>query len=270
MTNHTTDNSTGASRHSMTELLAMLDQPTDVGTAGARVESQRRFAAMTLGSIKDPAVVPPLLARLRAETPGCGVHETLTWATVQHIDTALPEVLAMLTDADPHARRTGAHILSKVGDPEHLDALTPLVADADTDVALKAYRAVAHSGGERAEKAVGTLAAQLGSGDALQKDALTAALHHFGEQAVPALMKALSDTDAEVREHAADALGHIGAEAAAAVEPLAALAGDPVAAVRLSAVSALGQLGEPAHHALGGLTEADDPVVAKVAKRFVG
>ena len=259
MTNHTTE-----------ELLAMLDQPTDVGTSGARVESERRYAAMTLGAMKDPAVVPPLLARLRAETPGCGVHETLTWATVQHIDTALPEVLAMLTDADPHLRRTGAHILSKVGDPAHLDALTPLVADQDTDVALKAYRAVAHSGGEQVDKALGALAGRLGDGDALQKDALTAAFHRFGEQAVPALVTALSDTDAAVREHAADALGHLGEDAVAAVEPLVALAGDPVAEVRLSAVSALGQLGEAARDALRGLTESDDPVVAEVARRFVG
>ena len=218
MTNHTTE-----------ELLAILDQPTDVGTNGNRIESERRYAAMTLGTVKDPAVVPPLLERLKAETPGCGVHETLTWATVQHIDTALPDVLAMLTDADPQLRRTGAHILSKVGDPEHLDQLTPLVADADFDVALKAYRAVA----------------------------------------VPALVKALADTDAEVREHAADALGHLGEEAAPAVDALADLAADPEASVRLSAVAALGQLGETAQPALQRLTGSSDPTVAAVARRFV-
>lgn len=259
MTNHTTE-----------ELLAMLDQPTDVGTTGARIESERRYAAMTLGALKDPAVVPSLLARLKAETPGCGVHETLTWATVQHIDTALPEVLAMLTDADPHLRRTGAHILSKVGDPAHLEALAPLVADDDTDVALKAYRAVAHSGAENPAAAVDALVGRLGSGDALQRDALTAALHHLGEQSVPTLITALGDTDAEVREHAADTLGHLGEDAVAAAGALAGLATDEVAAVRLSAVSALGQLGESAHEALRGLVESDDPVVASVAKRFVG
>lgn len=258
MTNHTTE-----------ELLAILDQPTSQGTTRMRTESERRHAAMQLGMSKDPAVVPGLLQRLRAEVPGCGVHEDLTWATVQHIDTALPEVLAMLTDADPHLRRTGAHILSKVGDPEHLEHLTPLVADDDVDVALKAYRAVAHSGGEQVEKAVGALAGRLGDGDALQRDALTAAFHRFGEAAVPALVAALADTDAEVREHAADALGHLGGDAAAAADALAALVSDEVAAVRLSAVSALGQLGEAAAAPLGALVDADDPVVASVAKRFL-
>lgn len=259
MTNHTID-----------QLLAILDAPTQAGTSGMRTETERRQAAMNLGMLKDPAVVPGLLQRLRAETPGCGVHETLTWATVQHIDTALPEVLAMLTDADPHLRRTGAHILSKVGDPAHLDALTPLVADEDVDVALKAYRAVAHSGAEQADKALDALAGRLGDGDALQRDALTAAFHRFGEAAVPALTAALTDTDAEVREHAADALGHLGEDAAPAVPALAELAADPVEAVRLSAVSALGQLGEAAGEALTGLTGSADPVVAAVAKRFVG
>ncbi|NLV55619.1 MAG: HEAT repeat domain-containing protein, partial [Acidimicrobiales bacterium] len=224
MTNHTID-----------QLLAILDAPTQAGTSGMRTETERRQAAMNLGMLKDPAVVPGLLQRLRAETPGCGVHETLTWATVQHIDTALPEVLAMLTDADPHLRRTGAHILSKVGDPAHLDALTPLVADEDVDVALKAYRAVAHSGAEQADKALDALAGRLGDGDALQRDALTAAFHRFGEAAVPALTAALTDTDAEVREHAADALGHLGEEAATASEALATLATDEVDAVRLAA-----------------------------------
>lgn len=257
--NHTTD-----------ELLALLDQPTDVGTAGLRVESQRRQAAMTLGMSDDPAVVPAILTRLRAEVPGCGVHETLTWATVQHIDTALPEVLAMLTDADPHLRRTGAHILSKVGDPRHLEHLTPLVADTDADVALKAYRAVAHSGAEQVGKAVGALAGRLGDGDQLQRDALTAALHRFGAQAVPALVAALGDPGPEVREHAADALGHLGEEAADAAVALADLAADPVEAVRLSAVAALGQLGDAARPALERLTGADDPVVAAVARRFLG
>ncbi len=47
MTNHTTE-----------QLLAILDQPTGTGTTGMRIETERRQAAMQLGTIKDPAVVP--------------------------------------------------------------------------------------------------------------------------------------------------------------------------------------------------------------------
>ena len=233
--------------------------------------TNRRHAALALGREQDPSgtTASALVERLATEADSC-VREDLTWATVQHIDTALPEVLAMLTDADPHLRRTGAHILSKVGDPAHLDALTPLVADEDVDVALKAYRAVAHSGAEQADKALDALAGRLGDGDALQRDALTAAFHRFGEAAVPALTAALTDTDAEVRQHAADALGHLGEEAATASEALATLATDEVDAVRLAAVSALGQLGEAAGPALERLAASGDPVVAAVARRFLG
>lgn len=258
MNNHTTD-----------ELLAMLDQPTDVGTNGQRIENERRLAAMALGTRHEPDVVPALLERLRSETPGCGLHETLTWSTVQHIDTALPGVLGMLTDADPHLRRTGAHILSKVGAPEHLEHLIPLVGDADADVAMKAYRAVANSAADRPEVALDALAGRLGDGDQLQRDALTTAFHRFGERAVDALVGALADPDPGVREHAADALGHLGEDAAAAAEALAALAGDEVGSVRLSAVAALGQLGEPATGALSTLADGADPVVAGVARRFL-
>ncbi|NLV56757.1 MAG: hypothetical protein GXY13_14240, partial [Acidimicrobiales bacterium] len=77
-------------------------------------------------------------------------------------------------------------------------------------------------------------------------------------------------TDAEVREHAADALGHLGEEAATASEALATLATDEVDAVRLAAVSALGQLGEAAGPALERLAASGDPIVAAVARRFLG
>lgn len=88
--------------------------------------------------------------------------------------------------------------------------------------------------------------------------------------AVPALVKALADTDADVREHAADALGHLGEDAAPAADALADLAADEVAAVRLSAVAALGQLGEAAVPGLQRLAGSDDATVAAVAKRFLG
>lgn len=227
--------------------------------------TERRQAALALGTIKDPVVAPALVKSLRAETPGCGVHEDLTWATVQHIDEALPEVLSMLTDENPHIRRTGAHVLSKVGDPQHLEHLAPLVADEDADVAIKAYRAVANT---KRDEAVTTLAGRLGDGDALQRDALTAAFHRFGEKAVPVLVEALASDRAEVREHAADVLGHLGEDAVGAAEALEALTRDGEASVRLAAVSALGSLGEASTDALARASSSEDATVASVAKRF--
>ena len=242
------------------ELIALLDHAN--GT-------RRRQAALALGGLRDPAVAPALVAHLRAETPGCGVHEDLTWATVQHIDEALPGVLAMLTDEDPHIRRTGAHVLSKVGNPDHADHLAPLVADPDADVAIKAYRALATTGQRHAHKALAVLAARLGDGDELQRDALTTAFQRFGADSAPVLAEALSSSDAVVRAHAADALGYLGADAVAATEALTVAACDADPDVRIAAVSALGQIGEPAAKALTRLAGSPDPVVARIAGHFL-
>lgn len=244
--NHTTD-----------QLITLLSDPD--GTT-------RREAALALGARHDgtPLAANALVERLTVEADGC-VREDLTWATVQHIDHALPQVLDMLGDGAPDTRRTGAHVLSKVGDPTHLDALAPLVGDPHPDVAIKAYRAVANT---RRPEALELLVTRLGDGDALQRDALTGAFFSFGTDAIATLTDALGSERAAVREHAADALGHLGEEARAAAEALAARATDADAEVRLAALAALGQLGETAHVLVGRFTGDADPRVAGLAARL--
>jgi len=64
---------------------------------------------------------------------------------------------------------------------------------------------------------------------------------------VPALVGALKDKEAEVREQAAFALSQIGDESA--IEPLTALLKDPSSEVRQQAIFALSQLaGGERHH----------------------
>lgn len=243
----------------------MTDVTTLIQTLSHDDGSARRQAALALGAAADPAISPALVGRLRVERDSC-IREDLTWALVQHADEAADDLLAMLTSSDPSDRRTAAHVLSKIGDPAHFEDLRPLVADEHPDVAIKAYRAVANTGRPEAADA---LAARLGDGEALQRDALTTAMHRLGAAAVPVLVVALSDGDAEVRAHAAEALGHIGEpDADAAVEALEGAAADVDAEVRLAAVSALGQLPEAAAGALERLAAAGDPVVAQVARAF--
>lgn len=225
--------------------------------------TQRRHAALALGTAGDRAAVPALMDRLRAEEQSC-VREDITWAVVQLFDAAQPQVLELLTSDDPDDRRTGAHVLSKVGDPDFLDQLTPLVGDDHSDVAIKAYRAIANTGRPEAAAALVT---RLGDGDHLQRDALSHALASVGEAAVPALIKALSDADAAVREHAADALGYFGPDADAAAEALAALADDENVSVRVTAISALSQLGEPAEKLLAQIAQGPDATLAAIASR---
>lgn len=239
------------------QLITLLSHPD--GTT-------RREAALALGVRRDgtPHAANALIERLTVEADSC-VREDLTWAAVQHIDQALPQVLGMLDADAADTRRTGAHVLSKVADPVHLDALAPLLADPHADVAIKAYRAVANT---RRPEALPLLATRLGDGDALQKDALTGAFFGFGPDAVPTLVAALGSDSAAVREHAADALGHLGEDAAAATDAVVALASDPDADVRLAAVAALSQLGEDAVARVAAFAGDTDPRVAGLASRL--
>lgn len=227
--------------------------------------TQRRHAALALGTSGDRAAVPALIERLSAEEQSC-VREDITWAVVQMIDDARPQVEAMLTSQNPDDRRTGAHVLSKVGNPDDLDRLAPLVGDQHTDVAIKAYRAVANTGHPEAAEA---LAKRLGDGDFLQRDALVAAFQRVGQAGVPALVAALSDPDAAVREHAADALGHLGPDADAAVDALVVATSDADVTVRTTALSALGQLGEAANGPLRTIVEGPDATLAAIAGRLL-
>lgn len=238
------------------DLIENLNHPD--GTA-------RRQAALALGAIEGEEAASALLTRLKHEKESC-VREDLTWAIVQHSDDVEDQILGMLGSESADDRRTAAHVLSKVADPRHFEAVRAIVADTVADVAIKGYRAAANTGGERA---VPDLAQRLGDGDLLQRDALANAFAHIGAPAVPALVEALSHDAVAVRLHAAEVLGHLGEGAAdTAAGALAALAADPDSQVRIAAVSALGQLGVAADDHLKRLA-AGDSLSARVAAQFL-
>jgi HEAT repeat protein len=244
-------------KYDVTTLINQLD--SSVGT-------DRRHAALALGALQGPEIVPALLAHLKSETDG-RVKEDLTWAIVQHADDANDEILALLASESEHERFTGAHVVSKVANPDHFEHVRPLVADTHADVAIKAYRAAANTGGPRAADA---LAERLGDGDDWQRDALSDAFRRLGEHGVDALVKRLADADAVVRHHAADALGYVGGpEADAAATALETATTDDDPEVRLAAVSALGQLAFAADEPLQRIAEGDDAVLSAIAKRFL-
>ena len=165
--------------------------------------TQRRHAALALGAQRDASVVGPLVERIRVEGDSC-VREDLTWAIVQHADDAEQALSDLLVSDEPGDRRTAAHVLSKVANPEHFDRIRPLVADQHPDVAIKAYRAAANTGGAAAVEA---LATRIGDGDLLQRDALSNAFAKIGAASTGALVAALSSGRVETREHAAEAVG---------------------------------------------------------------
>ena len=134
-------------------------------------------------------------------------------------------------------------------------------------MAVKAYRAAASTG---QPVVVDPLVARLSHGDIEQRDALTTALARLGELAVPALVAALDDPDADVRVHAADTLGHLGspdADPALGGWRSSTLDADP--AVALAAVSALGQV-DVSGPALERVADADGPASAVAARLLAG
>lgn len=232
---------------------------------GGETATHRRHAALALGSTKEQGLVPVLVERLRAEEDG-RVREDITWAIVQHADEAETLLREMLVSDDPSDRFSGAHVISKVGDPAYFEAVSALVADEHVDVALKAYRATANTGGDRAPA---VLAQRLGDGDELQRDALSDAFRRLGEASVRVLVDALASDDDAVREHALEALGYLGHDADAAVDAIEVRTADDEPAVRLTAVSALGQLGEVADDALRRVADAEDAGIAAIARQFL-
>lgn len=223
------------------------------------VDASVRLAAATEAGIRrDPATVSALVARLGAEDD-VQVRERLTWAAVHLADSALDDIIALLADPNPLARRQAAHVLSKIADPSVAEHLVGVVADPDPQVAVKAYRAAANTG---RPEVVAPLVARLSHGDTEQRDALTVALARLGAVAVPALIAALDDPDADVRAHAADTLGHLGSpDADPAAERLAVLVSDADPHVALAAVSALGEL-DGTDDALRAVADADTRVGA--------
>lgn len=226
----------------------------------------RLRAAMDAGTLHDPEVTSTLVSRIGVEED-FHVREHITWALVQHGDRAMPAVLELLQSENPLERRQAAHVLSKVGNPEHVPHLIPVVADTDPDVAVKAYRAAANTS---SPDVVDALAARLGDGEGEQRDALINAFQQLGPLGVPALTDAVGDTSPTVRLHAAEALGQIGEDAGPAIPALAELASDPDVNVALAAVMALGAVGGgDAFTALEGVATSEVQPLAAVARRLI-
>lgn len=83
----------------------------------------------------------------------------------------------------------------------------------------------------------------------------TDSLARIGPAAIPALIDALKDPNAEVRDRAAQALARMGPPARQAVPQLIAALQDPDWKVRRSAARALGQIGPDAEKAVPALIE---------------
>lgn len=147
------------------------------------------------------------------------------------------------SDADPARRAAAANALGEFLDPGGTPFLVKAASDSSPLVRAAAVAALIRMNDPDGAPAVATA---LADGDvAVRKVAVEAATKVAGFKDVPAVAKLLSDVDPAVRGRAADALGVF--KAKGSVAGLAALAvNDSDEEVRIDAVNALGEIGDPA------------------------
>lgn len=130
-------------------------------------------------------------------------------------EVVVPRLLGLLDSADADVRCWAAWALANTGSSEAVAPLIAALEDTDSEVRTCAAMAL---GELRAAKAAPALVAQLESQNGLLTRCAADALEKIGEEALPALVRALEHRKSQVRMWATRALGRIGSTEA--VEPL--------------------------------------------------
>jgi HEAT repeat protein len=186
--------------------------------------------------------VEPLLynkdARVREISAWWLRRRIFAYATV-----ALKVRAVIESDADPERRAAAANALGEFMDPGGTKFLVKAVSDSSPLVRANALSAIRRLNDPEGAPAVTT---GLGDGDvSVRKAAVETSTKLAGFKDVAAVAKLLSDPDTVVRGKAADALGVF--KARGSVPGLMALAvNDGDEDVRVDAVNALGEIGDPA------------------------
>ena len=238
----------------------------------------RKSAAKALGKI-GPAAVEAMPQLIRAfEDPHASVRSSAAQA-LGAIGIPAPEALMQLStsleDRNLLVRSCAVEALGKLGAEEaEIARLVEAAADAepDSEVVLLLGETLLNADllvrrqaadalgkmGDAAAQAIPPLVQALEDQDADLRISAAAALARTGpaDEALPQLIAALADHHAEVRGSAAEALGMMGPAAAEAVPQLTRGLKDPDSDVRKSAAEALGKIGPSSPDAVQQLLEA--------------
>jgi HEAT repeat protein len=205
-----------------------------------------RGAAMALGLIGPgaKAAVPALLGALGSAEASTRSAAALALPKIAPSAGGVVAGLAkLLADEDYAVRNNAARALGACG-PAARDAV-PALVQALGDERREVVRAAALALGGIGEPATGALTGLLGGQSAFVRKYAARALGGGADPAaVSALVKALGDSDAEVRREAVWSLGRLGAPARSAVKDLERLAGDDDYVVRYAAAEVARRLGE--------------------------
>jgi HEAT repeat protein len=226
------------------------------------------------------AAVPVLLALLEENDGPHWENEEVRWKVAgllgelgKDAADAVPPLIQMLNDEDLHVRTVAATSLGALAS-ESREAIPNLTAllPAGGRAGAAAARALGRFG-PAARPALPALLEAMKDKEAEVRWTSAMAVGKIGpeaREAVPALVALFRDEDPLVREHAAESLGDIGPDAHAAVPALTEILNDPVARVRRDAVRSLGQIGSAARPATEKvkslLKDKDEKVRAAAAK----
>src|SRR5689334_5614891 len=155
---------------------------------------------------------PVLLKQLQEQDPA---RHAAAEALMLMGDAALPAFTEALVDPDWMVRGVAAEALGEMGSTSAIDHLIASLADPQAEVRRAAAWALAQIGRQAltAQRVVAALFAVLESTDPLVREAAITALGPLKHADVPnALLWALGDPDAPVREAAADAVSRLGKE----------------------------------------------------------
>lgn len=158
---------------------------------------------------------------------------------------ATARLVALLQDEDPRMRLTAAQALGKIAAPDAADALVQRLEDADPAVRAMSAWALGNLGEDALDRAGLELTKRLDDPAPAVKLAAAQALGAMGgtQTIVELLTERLTRSDVHTRRAAVQALTWL--EAGSAYHALIKALGDPDAQVRQGAVAALGEMVDP-------------------------
>ena len=187
-----------------------------------------------IGEVADASSIPDLLARLAGKDVGVRTHlmEILSRFGTPDVQQA---ILGQLKDTSRLIRQAALGALLKTPALTSIDAVSPLLADADIEVTNRAIELMIRA---RHPQTVQHLVPILTNESEYARRAAVEVLNEVGDaNSIKHLLEAIKDSDWWVRSRAADALGKIGGPRV--VDAVLVLVRDPDEDIRRTAIEIL-------------------------------
>jgi HEAT repeat protein len=214
----------------------------EIKKLNSRIPNYRLYAAASLGTLKDPRAVEPLIVALNDEKLSVRQAAAVALGKIKDVRAAEP-LLAALKDPHGVLQNDAAHAFLELGeikDPHAIESLMGALKYHDGNVRQKAVESLVSIG----TPAVQSLIVAIKDSDAIVRGNAAWALGRIKDpRGVEVLIAALKDTDANVKKDATGALVSIGTPA---VAPLITALKDTDETMRANAAGVLVSIGAPA------------------------